>query len=180
MTEQKPEEMHLADPEAEEKMRAALERFGSSGTMQTSRPPSTMIRRRFAKDGEVQVEARALTEGGVNRLEAAQQALRAERDERLRVECDLLEAKATIETLTTKLGHAEMGLREAQEARAAAEQAMEAGSVQKAPEAAPEPEVAVVVEQPKRRPGRPRKGQEKRRAPEVEQEPIWYPHWELR
>jgi hypothetical protein len=94
--------------------------------------PSDRPKRRFVSDGEVPVvvvqarrefgnrtTAPAIT-SPVNRLDAAQAALAAEREAREAAERSLAEAQAVIRELQTKLGHASLAR---EELRAAAQRA---------------------------------------------------------
>jgi hypothetical protein len=108
--------------EAETRMRESLLRLslndsGSAGVQATTRPSSPLIRRRFVRDGEVDVTVlRRGSEPGTplpaelgRQLEAARAALADETAARNRATRSLEEATATIRTLQTKLHHAEMG-----------------------------------------------------------------------
>ena len=113
--------------EAESRMRDALGIGpGTQPTQQTARPRTL---RPFAKDGQVQVEvvqSRRVPEAGDGfreRLKAVQGALDAERTARIATERTLVEARATIQQLQTKLAHNQLAFSEAlateQQARAA-------------------------------------------------------------
>lgn len=175
----------------EEEMRRALGLDGGSPSHRAphgTRPPERHTpdgqKRRFVQDGEVPVfvvqgrratglhaEPRlASSASPVNRLEIAENALRAEREARAGVERSLAEAQGTIHDLQTALGHAMLARDEAQNAMRRAEgerQAAEAALTGER-EAREQAEAALLAanaklaatEQPKReaRPvGRPRK-----------------------
>lgn len=175
MTESKPARFNLADPEAESKMRSAL---GITETNDVTRNVWHPVqpRRHFVRDGEVQAERR-VSAGGRNQRDEMEALLRREREARSHAEAKLIQANRRIAALEAKLQHTEMALREAQEGRGAAEEALALHGGQKEAEAAPEPPKAAAAVASKRHIGRPRKGQEKPRVPEVEQEPIWDDRW---
>jgi hypothetical protein len=106
----------------EEQMRRALGlREGSSSAPQNA-PPATPpgaphpYRRRFVRGGEVPVTVvhRDHDDGaGINRIDAARQALSEQVAAREQAEHLLQEARATIQTLETKLAHERIGKDEA-------------------------------------------------------------------
>jgi hypothetical protein len=99
--------------------------FARYGEHATDRP-----KRRFAQDGDVPVvliQSRrepgtdaadhrlGIASPSANRAEAAEAALKAERDARERAERALAEAQAAVRDMQTKLGHAMLALDEARE-----------------------------------------------------------------
>ena len=126
---------------AEARMRLALGLTGASrpasgghqgGSSQNHGPQqgpshdaSRPQRRRFAQDGDVPVvmlnRGRDAETGGENRVQALSSELRDERSGRIKAERALEEANLSIQSLKTKLAHAEMAfeerLREEREAR---------------------------------------------------------------
>jgi hypothetical protein len=109
-----PEDVRLRATEAQ--MRHALGLRGNSPARSTADHPMTSTsgsqppRRRFVRDGEVQVtvirrDHQQDSEPGTNQLDAAQQAIRSEAMARERAERALEEAQVTIRDLQTKLAH---------------------------------------------------------------------------
>jgi hypothetical protein len=113
----------LQDVEAQ--MRRALGLFGLPRRQDAEQPAATRParpagrlslsghKRRFAQDGEVPVTVlngrrTSPTDAPVNRLEAVETAVAAERAARERAERARAEAQATIHDLQTKLGHANL------------------------------------------------------------------------
>ena len=105
----------------EDRMRQALGRLGdqSSDRLAPRREPDRRAHR-FAKDGEIPVvvlnssRERGLdSPAPVNRIAAAEAALRTERATRERTERSLRETQATLQQLQTKLGHMDLEHREA-------------------------------------------------------------------
>jgi hypothetical protein len=204
----------LANEEA--RMRQALglrnAPSGGSGGQVPQRREGEQRGRRFVKDGEVPVvvvnsSSREFAADGaapVNRIAAAETALRAERTAREQAERSLAEAQSTLQHLRTQLVHADMAHREAlaaaNAAREQAEQALhEASEARAAAEARvadleaaprirrPRPEIVMATHRPGdidgsapdqsaplRRRGRKPK---LRIEPAVEQEPVqwWLP-----
>jgi hypothetical protein len=192
--EAKPEWLHLGTEEAEEKIRSVREALNrmtgpqpeidhrqldpGAGSPVVQRPP--IMRRKFRQDGEVTVERRPLVDGGVNRREQMDMALKFEREARDQVEADLTAALGTIETLKTKLGHIEIALQEAVAGRAEAERRLAELSERREPEAIVEPPPAAVAPVRRRGPGRkqgPFMPPKKPKAAPDEQQPIWFDHW---
>ncbi|MGH7152806.1 MAG: hypothetical protein ACREF3_02670 [Acetobacteraceae bacterium] len=88
-------------------------------------------KRRFVADGTVPVtlihgRRDDATNGAPNRLEAAESALRAEREARLRAERAAVELQTAVHDLRTRLGHAELAMQEALAAKSATEQKLTA------------------------------------------------------
>jgi hypothetical protein len=110
-----------AAPDEEDRMRQAL---GLRGDRSNERPtPRRQPLRgphRFVKDGEIPVEvlspSREQGPGGpapVNRIAAAEAALRSERVARERAERSLRQTQATLQQVQTKLAHADLAHSEA-------------------------------------------------------------------
>jgi hypothetical protein len=125
-------------------MRQALGlRSSGNGQPVAQRREGEQRGRRFVKDGEVPVVVvhSASREGNdgtapVNRIAAAEQAARAERNAREQAERALAEAQATVQHLRTQLAHAEMAHREAlageRRAREQAELALQEAAIARA------------------------------------------------
>jgi hypothetical protein len=151
-----------AAPDEEDRMRQAL---GLRGDQSNERPAQRREQerrtRRFVKDGEVPVvvlsQSREHGPDGpapVNRIAAAEAALRSERAARERVERTLRETQATLQHVQTKLAHADLAHGEAlaaerrgrEQAEAAlaetivAREALEARLAETAAASPPEPE----------------------------------------
>jgi hypothetical protein len=145
----------MANEEARMRQALGLRNGPSAGGQVPQRREAEQRGRRFVKDGEVPVvvvnsSSRDDASGPVNRIAAAEHAARSERHAREQAERALSDAQSTIQQLRTQLAHAEMAhrealaaeratrevveqaLREANEARAAAE-----ASTREAPPAAP-------------------------------------------
>ena len=137
--------LHLNDDEV--RMRRALEAFGDRRVQHETTPPSTdrhsplqesawqRTRSGAAREVAVTVVRRDHSHNRlprpaavelVNRVEAAETALRAERAARGQIERVLTEARAQVRELQTKLAHAELAHREALEAVQAGEKAAQA------------------------------------------------------
>ena len=110
-----------AAPDEEDRMRQALGLRGDqSNERPTPRREPLRGPHRFVKDGEVPVEvlgpSREHGPGGpapVNRIAAAEAALRSERVARERAERSLRETQATLQQMQTKLAHADLAHSEA-------------------------------------------------------------------
>jgi hypothetical protein len=117
--------------DVEAQMRRALGLYGVPRRQEAERAAAPMLprpadrfgaggqRRRFAQDGEVRVTVLHgrrdhPADAPVNRLEAAETAVAAERAVREQAERALAEAHATIHDLQTKLGHASLAQTELQ------------------------------------------------------------------
>ena len=106
------------------RLSAATRSGASSGRLQDHRadwPPDHPRWRRFVRDGEVPVtvirrDHQPDGEPGINRLDAARQAIRSEAMARERAERSLEEAQVTIHDLQTKLAHERLAKDEALEA----------------------------------------------------------------
>jgi hypothetical protein len=154
-----------ANSSEEEALRRALDRMGArrlaqgqKGALLNGSPfhhDQPRARRRFAQDGDVQVEWRSSPPGAVAEIGPALSDAAAELRVQLNAELQahaaareqLREARAKIQHLETRLVHLQMDVREAEHRQAAAE------VVVSAPEPASSP-----LAQPVRR-GRPRKKQ---------------------
>ena len=115
------DELHLRA--AEEQMRRALGLHETSLSAPQSAPSSPPVgaarphRHRFVRDGEVPVTVVHHPDyddsSGINKIAAGRQALREQVAARERAEHLLQEARATIQTLETKLAHERIGKDEA-------------------------------------------------------------------
>jgi hypothetical protein len=202
---------NLANEEARMRQALGLRNGPSAGGQVPQRREGEQRGRRFVKDGEVPVVvvnsgSRDASDGSapVNRIAAAEATARAERGAREQAERALVEAQTVVQHLRTQLAHSEMAhrealavernarelaetaLREANEARAAAEaQILELSATQRTRR--PRPEIVVAGERPveddgdptmpapRGRVGRPRKVVAA--TSEDEQEPVqwWLP-----
>jgi hypothetical protein len=120
MSDSSTDELRLRATEAQ--MRRALGLREGSASPPQNAPPATPAgaphpyRRRFVRDGEVPVTLvhREHDDGaGINRIDAARQALREQVAAREQAEHLLQEARTTIQTLETKLAHERIGRDEA-------------------------------------------------------------------
>ena len=179
---------NLANEEARMRQALGLRNGPSSGGPVQQRREGEQRGRRFVKDGEVPVVvvnsgSRDIGDGAgpVNRAAAAEATIRAERGAREHAERSLAEANLMVQHLRTQIAHSDMAHREAlaaeRAAREAAEQALrEALEARAAAEARiaelsaverirrPRPEIVVAAElpdaegmAPRARVGRPRK-----------------------
>ncbi len=154
----------------ESRMRRALGLQGRTRAAPApqQRPEDARQRHRFVQDGEVPVVVlhrnRDDAPGSpVNRVAAVEATLEAERAAHAATARALDEAQAAVQSLRTKLAHAEMGFREAlgaeQQARERAEAALHDALTPPPP---PEPDTTAeadpwtAVEPVRRRPGRPK------------------------
>jgi hypothetical protein len=164
----------------EARMRQALGlQDGGPGPRPPQRRDAEHGGRRFVKDGEVPVvvlngarERGADATGPMNRVAAAEAALRNERAARERAERSLQEAVANVQALQTRLAHAELAHREAlaaeRAARERAEQALAEAKATREADAAGS-DARVVTRKPRRVAAKPRS--------EREPEPVkwWLP-----
>jgi len=107
-------------PNDEARMRRALGLDRASSEGRPQQRDADRRTRRFVKDGDIPVvfvttprDKGTGTPISVNRIAAAEIALKAERAAREQAERSLHEAQATIQQLQTKLGHADLAHREA-------------------------------------------------------------------
>ena len=181
-----------SDPPDETRMRAALGLLQpGTGRSASSRPDYRVAKRRFARDGEVEVTVinGAGTEPvGVStrdRLIAAERELEAEREAHARTKRALQEAISAVHGMETKLAHTQMARDEAlaveRAARQRAEDALRELREKTAVSVKPPEESSTVAAASggmpvlKRRPGRPRRAV----VEAAEPEPVkwWLPSY---